>query len=89
MCRRVALTPYLPAHTFLRGPATASWTTFFFNDTATTAIYTLSLHDALPISHGCFLVVDRAGFQALTAAAYSFGDKQEKEGQNEIGRAHV
>src|SRR5690348_18076477 len=24
---------------------------FFFNDTATTAIYTLSLHDALPISH--------------------------------------
>src|SRR6266496_2186861 len=27
---------------------------FFFNDTATTEIYTLSLHDALPISrHGC------------------------------------
>jgi len=25
---------------------------FFFNDTATTEIYTLSLHDALPISHG-------------------------------------
>src|SRR3712207_9460430 len=24
--------------------------TFFFNDTATTEIYTLSLHDALPIS---------------------------------------
>src|SRR2546427_13028838 len=29
---------------------------FFFNDTATTEIYTLSLHDALPIS-----VVDIAG----------------------------
>src|SRR3989440_8060224 len=30
---------------------TASWLTaiFFFNDTATTEIYTLSLHDALPI----------------------------------------
>src|SRR5437868_12198384 len=33
---------------------------FFFNDTATTEIYTLSLHDALPILHhqhavvGCF-----------------------------------
>src|SRR5258705_7754664 len=29
---------------------------FFFNDTATTEIYTLSLHDALPISlaNGCF-----------------------------------
>src|SRR5256885_17162208 len=32
---------------------------FFFNDTATTEIYTLSLHDALPISevqHGADLV---------------------------------
>src|SRR2546430_8801259 len=26
---------------------------FFFNDTATTEIYTLSLHDALPISRLC------------------------------------
>src|SRR5215204_7694054 len=26
---------------------------FFFNDTATTEIYTLSLHDALPISSWC------------------------------------
>src|SRR2546422_277726 len=28
------------------------YTPFFFNDTATTEIYTLSLHDALPISDG-------------------------------------
>src|SRR2546423_1964857 len=28
----------------------SSYTFFFFNDTATTEIYTLSLHDALPIS---------------------------------------
>ena len=27
-----------------------SYSFFFFNDTATTEIYTLSLHDALPIS---------------------------------------
>src|SRR3712207_8682751 len=27
-----------------------NYTVFFFNDTATTEIYTLSLHDALPIS---------------------------------------
>src|SRR2546427_12178176 len=27
---------------------------FFFNDTATTEIYTLSLHDALPISVRCW-----------------------------------
>src|SRR5260221_13690034 len=34
-------------------PWTDHWHTFFFffNDTATTEIYTLSLHDALPISH--------------------------------------
>src|SRR4051812_49864861 len=32
-----------PSHTLARS-------VFFFNDTATTEIYTLSLHDALPIS---------------------------------------
>src|SRR5260221_12336100 len=31
---------------------TVSYVFFFFNDTATTEIYTLSLHDALPISVG-------------------------------------
>src|SRR5476649_663390 len=34
----------------------AAWLFFFFHDTATTEIYTLSLHDALPIcwrSTGC------------------------------------
>src|SRR3712207_8098825 len=30
----------------------------FFNDTATTEIYTLSLHDALPISYGQHVVAD-------------------------------
>src|SRR3712207_9029763 len=28
-------------------------TLFFFNDTATTEIYTLSLHDAVPLRDGC------------------------------------
>src|SRR3712207_9288066 len=32
---------------------------FFFNDTATTEIYTLSLHDALPICQPPQLVVER------------------------------
>src|SRR3712207_8584344 len=37
-------------------------TLFFFNDTATTEIYTLSLHDALPIWDGCVdLVVSEYG----------------------------
>src|SRR2546425_1248576 len=35
-------------------------TYFFFNDTATTEIYTLSLHDALPISSNAqTIVVDK------------------------------
>src|ERR1035441_10958636 len=41
---------------------------FFFNDTATTEIYTLSLHDALPISMPrtqCSLPPDRLGWQAV------------------------
>src|SRR2546429_2682296 len=34
---------------------------FFFNDTATTEIYTLSLHDALPICRGRVSVGDGRG----------------------------
>src|SRR5260370_1259713 len=34
----------------------AGLTCFFFNDTATTEIYTLSLHDALPISSICLVI---------------------------------
>src|SRR3712207_7674307 len=37
---------------------------FFFNDTATTEIYTLSLHDALPISRGAFSAARRIGSDA-------------------------
>src|SRR5256885_16554487 len=36
----------------LHVPSTLSFSFFFFNDTATTEIYTLSLHDALPICAG-------------------------------------
>src|SRR5436309_11883651 len=36
---------------------------FFFNDTATTEIYTLSLHDALPI------------FEAMKQGAYHYANK--------------
>src|SRR5687768_17849726 len=34
---------------------------FFFNDTASTEIYTLSLHDALPILAGLFEAVGHGG----------------------------
>src|SRR5258708_11355905 len=40
------------------------YTFFFFNDTATTEIYTLSLHDALPIS-GHLKVLEQTGANAL------------------------
>src|SRR6267378_8622685 len=40
---------------------------FFFNDTATTEIYTLSLHDALPITE---LTADEAILHALNRLAY-------------------
>src|SRR5260370_34690270 len=38
---------------------------FFFNDTATTEIYTLSLHDALPIYHLMAAVVARAATSGI------------------------
>src|SRR5438552_12655042 len=42
--------PSTPVHSALCVSPISSF--FFFNDPATTEIYTLSLHDALPISHG-------------------------------------
>src|SRR2546430_11491267 len=59
---------------------------FFFNDTATTEIYTLSLHDALPILPlrakgriiGTVIVADRQGRQfsdAEAALLQSFADQ--------------
>src|SRR6266516_1772389 len=44
---------------------------FFFNDTATTEIYTLSLHDALPIPSPALL--ERRG-QAFRRAVASFAE---------------
>ena len=38
---------------------------FFFNDTATTEIYTLSLHDALPIWHSMALMASNPPPEAL------------------------
>src|SRR5260370_26754992 len=42
-------------------PSSLSLSVFFFNDTATTEIYTLSLHDALPICHFHDLVLVASG----------------------------
>src|SRR5574340_351558 len=45
---------------------------FFFNDTATTEIYTLSLHDALPISPGPWKIA-RSGICQFDAAGAADG----------------
>src|SRR3989442_9268413 len=42
---------------------------FFFNDTATTEIYTLSLHDALPICRGWVTLHCSPGFPITSAAS--------------------
>src|SRR5574337_1357260 len=47
---------------------------FFFNDTATTEIYTLSLHDALPIS--MFSIGMRAFLFAIPLVFWLFGDRK-------------
>src|SRR3712207_7310672 len=45
---------------------------FFFNDTATTEIYTLSLHDALPIFHILYLSGFRNRASVLIEWAYAY-----------------
>src|SRR5258705_2993023 len=50
---------------------------FFFNDTATTEIYTLSLHDALPISGGGPGIMEAANRGAHDVGAPSIGRSEE------------
>src|SRR2546427_10435098 len=56
---------------------------FFFNDTATTEIYTLSLHDALPISSGprsriqsAVLMTSRLCSMTMTVFPWSTRDRK-------------
>src|SRR5882757_11287529 len=49
---------------------------FFFNDTATTEIYTLSLHDALPISSTCS--TRAAGFNPHNRSALAVPRRSEE-----------
>ena len=66
---------------------------FFFNDTATTEIYTLSLHDALPICLGMLdrwviLLVAAAYLSLLFAIAY-YGDKRADAGRSLIANPYI
>src|SRR2546430_13460914 len=54
---------------------------FFFNDTATTEIYTLSLHDALPISRDH--AIGRAGdADRVTGDVVATGCAERREGEH-------
>src|SRR5436190_23122602 len=56
--RRGTLSRFYPYTLFLLPSILMSFSFFFFNATATTEIYTLSLHDALPIFIGMVLSAD-------------------------------
>src|SRR5258708_31418472 len=56
---------------------------FFFNDTATTEIYTLSLHDALPICFD-FAILRSAMAAPVTAAFPERSDSTEPGGRRTI-----
>src|SRR4030066_2574385 len=53
---------------------------FFFNDTATTEIYTLSLHDALPISP----TLDPARAGQCAGVPPTAGDRRSEEHTSEL-----
>src|SRR5256885_3399751 len=55
---------------------------FFFNDTATTEIYTLSLHDALPISRQRLHHQDRHGER------HRFGERQHTADEVDLPQRH-
>src|SRR5256885_4135441 len=60
---------------------------FFFNDTATTEIYTLSLHDALPICrvHGRHVSVRHLVLRALHGGAlWRLGPSRSEEHTSEL-----
>ena len=63
---------------------------FFFNDTATTEIYTLSLHDALPIYMGYSNIENvRQGKYFEIEINESNKDTAKIIIEEKIGRAHV
>src|SRR5215216_8103649 len=57
---------------------------FFFNDTATTEIYTLSLHDALPISLRAARLGLDAGYAAAVAGSRRGPGERSEEHTSEL-----
>src|SRR5690349_22799455 len=57
---------------------------FFFNDTATTEIYTLSLHDALPICYGR----ENVSFGKRSPAPFEMWSNQDRK-STRLNSSHV
>src|SRR5438874_11559383 len=62
---------------------------FFFNDTATTEIYTLSLHDALPISGGRSPAHPPALPRGGPRAGAGFGSRRRDRKSTRLNSSHV
>src|SRR2546429_5197516 len=62
---------------------------FFFNDTATTEIYTLSLHDALPISIKAGTSTHRAFTFALEEVCHSLALQIVADGEGARSEEHT
>src|SRR3712207_9205690 len=57
---------------------------FFFNDTATTEIYTLSLHDALPICEPAYLYLLRREFEEYGTKIRALNDRGDDSPEGEL-----
>src|SRR5205085_12286236 len=68
---RAAVTHYYSSLCLRLSPSIISF--FFFTDTATTEIYTLSLHDALPISQRAGAFFEFTERVAVVIGPYVFG----------------
>src|SRR5437016_7177920 len=73
----VAAYPYGPESPDTLHVSTSS-SSFFFNDTATTEIYTLSLHDALPISRMGGPSLEKADFSGARLVDVSLRARSEE-----------
>src|SRR3970282_1116908 len=69
-------------------PGTSTRSCFFFNDTATTEIYTLSLHDALPISESGAVLISTCGSTYDTVVALWSGGCRSEEHTSELQSHH-
>src|SRR5256885_17098917 len=74
---------------FLKMRSRPLFSFFFFNDTATTEIYTLSLHDALPISIEHVVAVARAQLEHQLGHGKGIGRQQQDRKSTRLNSSHL